>query len=98
MKSAVIKNNIILARISTVTVFLALIRALSEPFRLQHYSSLPLTYEMLKPYITGALVASIALFAMTVFSFFSKHTTVIVIGLLAILVLFIIRIYGCPTC
>ncbi|HVU97104.1 MAG TPA: hypothetical protein VHE34_17865 [Puia sp.] len=90
------KSNVTLARISTGIVFLALIRTLSEPFRLHHYSSLPLNYEILKPYLAGALIASIALFAMTVFSFFSKHTIVLIIAVLAILTLFIIKIYGCP--
>jgi hypothetical protein len=98
MRPVRIKSNIRLARISTVIVFLALIRTLSEPFRLHHYSSIPLSYEMLKPYITGALIASIALFAMIVFSFFSKHTIVFIIAVLAILAMFIIKIYGCPTC
>jgi hypothetical protein len=93
-----IKNNLKLARISTVVVFLALIRTLSEPFRLHHYSSMQLSYETLKPYITGALLLSIALFAMIVFSFFSKHTIVLIIAVLAILTLFITKIYGCPTC
>jgi len=98
MKHIRVKNNISLARISIVIVFLALIRTLSEPLRLHYYSPISLNYEMLKPYITGALIASIALFAMTIFSFFSKHTIVLIIAVLAILALFIIKIYGCPAC
>jgi len=81
-----------------VIVFLALIRTLSEPFRLHHYSSIPLTYEVLKPYIAGALIASIALLAMTTLSFFSKHGIVLIIAIFAILALFMVKIYGCPTC
>jgi hypothetical protein len=67
MKPIRVRNNARLARISTVIVFLALIRTLSEPFRLHHYSSIPLTYEVLKPYITGALIASIALFMVKIY-------------------------------
>ena len=93
-----VSNTAKLSRISTVIVFLALIRTLSEPFRLHHYSAVPLSYEVLKPYITGALIASIALLAMTAFSFFSKHAVVLIIAILAILALFLVKIYGCPTC
>ena len=92
------KNAIKLARISIVIMFLALIRTLSEPFRLRHYSSMPLNFDTLKPYLTGALLASIALFAMIIFSFFSKHTIEPIIAVLTILALLVIKIYGCPTC
>jgi len=50
MKPISLKNKIKLARISIVIIFLALIRTLSEPFRLRHYSSIPLNYDTLKPY------------------------------------------------
>ncbi len=98
MKSIYFKNNIKLARIGILVVFLALIRTLSEPFRLHHFSPLPLNFNTLHPYITGALVASIGLFVMVLLSFFSKHTAVLIIAVLTILALFVIKIYDCPTC
>jgi hypothetical protein len=84
-------NEIKIARVCIVIIFLALIRTISEILRLQHYSSSMLTYEQMKPFVVGALVASISLLAMTIFSFYGKHKIVIAISVLTIILLLIIK-------
>lgn len=80
-----------IAKIATIIIFLALIRCISEPFRLQHYSTTNLTFEEIKPVLIGALVASISLLTMTVLSFYRKHKIIIATCILTIIVLFIVK-------
>ena len=64
------------ARVSTMVIFLALIRCLSEPFRLQHYSSSPLSLQNVAPFLVGALVAAIALLLMPILSYYGMQKLV----------------------
>ncbi len=92
MKKFFQKNEIKISRVLTVIIFLALIRTISEIFRLQHYSLTILSYKQIKPFVIGALICSIALLTMTIFSFYSKHKIVIAISVLTIVLLLIIKI------
>jgi len=74
-----------------VVIFLALIRCVAEPFRLQHYSLAVLTFEDVKPFIIGALVTSVALLVMTILSFYQKHKFIIVVCILTVIILFVIK-------
>jgi hypothetical protein len=83
--------------IATVILFLALIRCISEPFRLQYYSTGALTFADIKPFLIGSLVTSLALLIMTIFSFLGKYKIINATCVLTIVVLLIIkRIYMVP--
>jgi len=91
------KNEIAVSRAATLIIFLALIRCISEPFRLYYYSTAVLTFTVLKPFLVGALTTAIALFAITIFSFFARHKFIIAISMLTIILLLIEKwIYSIP--
>ena len=81
-----------LAIFTTVIIFLALIRTISEPFRLQYYSEKPLTYEEIKPFLIGALVSAIALLVMTILFYYRRYKFIIATCILAIVLLVIVKI------
>jgi hypothetical protein len=85
------KNEKKLARIATVVIFLALIRTIGEVLRLQYYAATPLTFLQIKPFVIGALVAAVALLAMTLLSFWLKHKVIITISILTIILMLIIK-------
>jgi len=68
-----VKDTNKVSKIATVIIFLALIRCICEPFRLQYYSSSILTYTDIKPFLIGSLVAALGLFAMTILFYFGRH-------------------------
>lgn len=84
------------ARVATVIIFLALVRCLSEPFRLQYYSTGALGFETVKPFIIGALVAAIGLFAMNLLSFWKLYKWTLVTGCLAFLALLLVKYLYLP--
>ena len=69
-------------RIATLIIFLALIRTISEPFRLQYYSVTSLTYVQIRPFLIGGLISAIGLLAMTILSFYQRHKTIIAVSFL----------------
>ena len=81
-----------ISRIATVIVFLALIRVISECFRLDYLSKQPVNFETLKPYLIGALVCAISCLAMAIFCFYTKSKMVIGIAAFTIVILVIIKI------
>jgi len=89
-------NEIRISRVSIIVIFLAMIRCISEVFRLNYYSSISLTYENIKPFLVGALVTSIASLIMVILSFYSKHRVIIAIAILTIIVLFILKYSSLP--
>ena len=80
-----------ISKIATMTIFLALIRSISEPFRLQYYSTTLLTYDEIKPFLIGSLTAAIALPAMTILFYFGKHKIVIATCILTITILLLVK-------
>lgn len=89
-----IKDSNKISKTATVIIFIALIRTISEPFRLQYYSSSDLTYDQIKPFLIGALVAAVGLFLVTLLSFYGKHKTIIAVCILTIISMLIVkRIY-----
>src|SRR6476619_5071168 len=80
-----------LSKISIIIVFLALIRCISEPFRLQYYAVSTLTFEEVKPFLLGALVTSIALLIMTILFYNGKNKLIIAISIFTIVLLLIIK-------
>jgi len=80
-----------MAKIATIIIFLALIRAISEPFRLQYYSKTILTYNEIKPFLIGSLTAAIGLLAMTMLFYFGKYKIIIAICILTIIILLLVK-------
>jgi type IV secretory pathway VirB6-like protein len=80
-----------ISKIATGIIFLALIRCISEPFRLQYYSTTTLAFGDIKPFLIGSLVAALALFAMTVLFYFGKYKIIIITCVLTIVILLIIK-------
>ena len=85
------KDNSKISKIATVIIFLALIRCISEPFRLQYYAVSTLTFEEVKPFLLGALVTAIALLIMTILFYNGKNKLIIAISILTIVLLLIIK-------
>jgi prolipoprotein diacylglyceryltransferase len=77
--------------IATFIIFLALIRCISEPFRLQYYTAGSLTFADIKPFLLGALVTSLALLIMTILALFRKYKIINVACVLTVAALFIIK-------
>lgn len=80
-----------ISKLATIIIFLALIRSIIEPFRLQYYSETILTYEEIKPFLIGSLVASIGLLAMTILSYFGKHKVIIGTCIFTIITLLVVK-------
>jgi hypothetical protein len=80
-----------IAKIATFIIFLALIRSISEPFRLQYYSKTILTYDDIKPFLIGSLTAAIGLLAMTILFYFGKHKIIIATCILTIIILLLVK-------
>ena len=92
-----VKDTNKVSKIATVIIFLALIRCICEPFRLQYYSSSILTYTDIKPFLIGSLVATLGLFAMTILFYFGRHKIIIATCVLTIIILLIVKkIYFIP--
>jgi hypothetical protein len=91
------KDTSKVSKIATIIIFLALIRCICEPFRLQYYSNSNLTYSDIKPFLLGSLVAALGLLTMTVLSYFRKHKIIIATCILTVIVLLILKkIYFIP--
>jgi len=85
------------SKIATIIIFLALIRSLSEPIRLQFYSKTILTYNEIKPFLIGSLVAATGLLAMTILSFSGRHKIIIATCILTIILMLVVKkIYLIP--
>lgn len=92
-----VKNTSKVSKIATGIIFLALIRCICEPFRLQYYSSVILTYTDIKPFLIASLVAALALFAMTILFYFGRHKIIIATCISTIIILLIVKkIYFIP--
>ena len=80
-----------MSKVTTIIIFLALIRCLVEPFRLAYYASAAISFAIIKPFLLGALIAAVALLAMTILSYFQKYKIINGICVLAIILLFIVK-------
>jgi hypothetical protein len=85
-------NQVKISRVAFIAVLLALIRLISECFRLNYLTKEPLTFGVLKPYLLGALVCAISCLAMAIFSFYAKSKVVTGIAVLTISVLVFLKI------
>ena len=90
MKLVYQKNEIKLSVVAASIVFLALIRTIAEPFRL-NYLRINFDYYTLKPLLAGALVASAALFIIALFSLYQKYSFIIITSIVTVILLMIIK-------
>jgi hypothetical protein len=86
-----LKDTRKISKITTFIIFLALIRCISEPFRLQYYAETPLTFVEIKPFLIGAVVAVLGLLIMTILFYFNKYRMVIATCALTIIGLVIVK-------
>jgi hypothetical protein len=87
------RNEKRIARILTIALFLGLIRCIMEIVRLQHYSEHGINYEMIFPFIMGAMIAATGLFLITILSFFSKQLLIVVTAVLTLAAMITAKIY-----
>ena len=86
-----------ISKIATFIIFLALIRCISEPLRLQYHSATSLTFADIKPFLLGSLAAALGLLIMTILFYFRKHVAIILTCFLTIAMLVIIKlVYSVP--
>ena len=86
-----LKNISKMSKIATIVIFLALIRCISEPFRLQYYSTTTLTFSAIKPFLIGSLVAALALLVMTILFYFGRHRIIIATCVFTIAILLVVK-------
>jgi hypothetical protein len=81
-----------IAHIFIVIIFLALIRCLFEFYRLEYLLKENLTVTIIKPFILGALIASISALVMIILYFLSNYKSVPFVGIVAIVLLLIVKV------
>jgi hypothetical protein len=80
-----------LAVISITVLFLALVRTLSEIFRLKYVRGGVISYGAAEPYIIGALAAALGCWLAVTFYFFKRETAVVITAVATIGVLLAIK-------
>lgn len=73
------KNQSLFSKISVVVLFLALIRCIAEPFRLEYSLGHSLPFELAKPYLLGGIVAAVSLLVMSFFQWAGWHKAVLIV-------------------
>ncbi|MEO6304330.1 MAG: hypothetical protein ABIP51_14285 [Bacteroidia bacterium] len=85
------KNEKNIGRISIIVIFLGLVRCISEFYRLEYTLQDKLSIAIIKPFITGALIAAIGAFLMVILYFFSKCKFVLIIGIIIIICMLLVK-------
>ncbi len=85
------RNEKKLANISIAIIFLALIRCISEFYRLEYIMQDQLSIADVKPFILGALVTAISAFVMVILNFYSKHKIIMIVAVITIILLLLIK-------
>jgi len=80
------------AKLGIAVQFLALIRTLSEYFRLKHSYGPALSAAAIEPYITGGLIAAICTASAVGLYFFSRYRTAILVSVATVVALLIYKI------
>lgn len=86
------KKELRISRISILIIFLALLRTIAEPLRMQYYSASPLPFTDVRPFLWASLACALGLLGMVVCSFFGKSRIVILTGVITIALLVAIKI------
>jgi hypothetical protein len=72
-------------------IFLALVRCISEFFRLQAIRENELTIAEIKPFIIGALICAVSLLGMFILYLFKRYRIVVVLMVLTIAVMLFVK-------
>ena len=80
-----------LARFSTFVLFLALIRSISEPFRLQYYANTPLMLNEIELYLYGAMLSALGLLVMTIAMYTQRYKLAIATCLITIAAMMVLK-------
>ena len=88
---SMIKDTRKISIIAMLIIFLALIRCIAEPFRLQYYAAKMLTFNDMKPFLMGSVITSLALLIMTFLSMLGRYKIVIATCIVTLAVLFVIK-------
>lgn len=86
-----IKDKKKLSKIATIIIFIALLRSLYEPFRLQTISENSIGYAEEKPFLLASLLCAFGLLSMTILSYYRKYNIMIIISVLCIIGMLIIK-------
>lgn len=85
------QNSKKVSEIATVILFLALIRTIAEPLRLQYYSHTNLVFVQIKPFLIAGLITAAALLAITILFFYARYKTIIAVAIVNIIIMLIIK-------
>lgn len=85
------KHEIKISKIATIIIFIALVRTISEPFRLQYYSTMSLGFEQIEPFLIGGLITSIGLLIMTILSYYGRHKLIILFAAIIIIAMLMVK-------
>lgn len=82
-----------LSKAAIIVIFIALIRCIAEPFRLQYYSGAELSFTQVKPFLIASLVAAVALLLMFALYLFKKPIVIVVLAIATIGILIAIKYF-----
>ncbi|MEI6312654.1 MAG: hypothetical protein WCP57_10375 [Bacteroidota bacterium] len=85
------KNEIRLAKITIIIIFIALARTVIEPIRLQYYVNSIITVSEVKPFILSSFITTLGLFIMIVFYFFGRYKFILLVGILIVISMLLIK-------
>lgn len=78
------------SKAATIIIFLALIRCISETFRL-YYITTNLGFNQFRPFLIGALICSVSLLIMTLLAYWQKHKLIIALAAITIVLLLVVK-------
>ncbi len=81
-----------LAKVGIIVQFLALVRTLSEFFRLKYVLRAEFTITQGEPFVVGALIAAVTCWVAVMFFFFRRYTVSVAVSIGAILTLLVYRL------
>lgn len=87
-----IKRITIIAKILTFALFLALIRCIVEPMRLNTVSAQGISFEQAEPFLIASLVVAFSLLIITIFWFKQFAKLIIVFSVLTLAALVVIKV------
>ncbi|HEX8904891.1 MAG TPA: hypothetical protein VF771_08640 [Longimicrobiaceae bacterium] len=82
------------ARIGITIQFLALVRTLAEPFRLDHVRRGGLTWPAAQPYVTGAIIAAVLCWLAVALYFFRRFRLAAAVSAATVLILLAYKLYA----
>lgn len=83
----------LVARISGAAIFLALIRTISEVFRLHYVNPASFGYELIKPFLAGALICAAALQAINLLYAYRRYRVATATAAVTVALLLTIKFY-----